>query len=68
MKLYTEDQVRDLLRSKITYDYSQADMAREAGVTNGSASLALGGQQGVGIRLPKLVGMKRVIAYVRDDA
>lgn len=68
MVLYSEDEVRKMLSDKIGYAYKAGNMANDAGISRPAVSMALSGKQGLGVKLPKLVGMRRVIAYVKDDS
>lgn len=64
----TEEQVREILRAKIGYGYSRADMAREAGVHLSFVSVVLSGRKPPSGKLLDLAGVEKVTLYRRKEA
>ena len=63
---YTEQEVRDMLLGMITPDFSRSDMARKAGATRSFVSQALNGDATLGSKIPAVLGLRKVVVYVRD--
>ena len=63
--LLTADQVRDLLKARIKYGYSQSDMARELGCVREYVSGVMIGKVLPGPSFLKLLGLEKVTMYRR---
>jgi transcriptional regulator with XRE-family HTH domain len=59
MTTITEEQVLEMLRSKITYSYKQSDLAADLGVTTGYVSMLMTGKTKPSAKILKYLGLRR---------
>lgn len=61
----TEEELRNIIRAKITWDVNAASLAREWGVSPNYLSDVLHGKRGIGDKLANALGYRRVVTFER---
>lgn len=65
METFSPNDVLLMLRSHISYEQSQKDLAAEIGVSQAFICGVLGGKKEPGPKVLKFLGLRRVIIYKR---
>jgi predicted transcriptional regulator len=64
----TEDAALDLLKGWIAYDFTQAELAQEFGVTPAFMSAVLKGKKRMTAPMLAFVGVRREVCYFKEQA